>query len=178
MGAVIPALATVFAPAAGGAAAAGAGAGVAGAAGAAAGGAAAAGAGVAAGAGLGSALGTGWLGTIAGGVISGVGSGLIAKKEAKAAERRDKEEYQRRQDSYQGAGEAMRFWEQESLGDDDNPNASDPGFQRADANSNENLRVGQTEQAPRMGEKFRTRKAANRPERFRYDRSAGQIVPA
>lgn len=100
-----------------------------------------------------------------------------ARQERAEDEQNRRDEEQRRRDSYVGAGKALRFWEQESLGDDNNPNAVDPGFQRADATSNEDLRVGQREQPSRLGEKFRNRKAS-RPERFRYDSSAGQIVPA
>ncbi|UWQ30268.1 hypothetical protein [Leisingera sp. M523] len=184
MGAVIPALATLFAPAAATTAAVGTGAVAAGAAAGVGAGASTIGA-IAAGASTGAMgtaaagglLGSGWLGTIGGGLVAGLGQGMMAKQEAKDEERRELESEQRREDSYKGVGQSMRFWEQDSLGDDENPNAVDPGFQRADANSNENLRVGQRENPARMGEKFRNRKAS-RPERFRYDRAAGQIVPA
>lgn len=177
---IFPALATVFAPAAAGTAAATVGAGAAAAgvgAGAGAIGAAAAGAstGVIGTATAGGLLGSGWLGTVGGGLIAGLGQGLMAKKEQKEDERRELEGEQRREDRYKGAGQAMRFWEQDNLGDDENPNAVNPGFQRADPNSNKNLAVGQIEGPSRLGEKYRSRQP-KRQERFRYDRNAGQIV--
>lgn len=180
MGMVFPALATVFAPAAAGTAVATAGVGAAAAgvgAGAASIGAVAAGAstGAIGAATAGGFLGSGWLGTVGGGLIAGLGQGMIAKNEQKEDERRELESEQRREDRYKGAGQAMRFWEQDNFGDDENPNAVDPGFQRADPTSNKNLAVGQIEGRTRLGEKYRSRKS-NRQERFRYDRNAGQIV--
>ena len=141
MGAVAPALGTLFAPAAAGTAAAG----------------------------------TGIVGTIAGGLISGIGAGLIKKAEYKEEERSRIAEEKRREERYFGVGDAVRFWDAENGGSEEN-DTSRAGFQRADPRSNESLPVGTAEKRPRMGEKFRNRQKTT-PERFRYDRAAGQIVP-
>ncbi|MDE4189680.1 hypothetical protein [Phaeobacter gallaeciensis] len=156
---MLPALGTIFAPAAGaGAAAAGAGA------------AAAAGAGAAA------AAGTSAFATIMGGVVSGIGTAMMKKNEYKQEEAMREAEDRRVRDSYEGAGDAVRFWDQGQNPESEQA-ASTNNFERADAQSNEGLRVGQTEKRQRLGEQYRNRMETG-AKRFRYDRNAGQIVQA
>lgn len=143
---VLPALGTMFAPAAAGA------------------GVAAAGAGASA------------FATIMGGVVSGIGSALMKKNEYKAENEMREAEDRRVRDSYEGAGDAVRFWDQRQSPEGEQATSTNK-FERADAQSNEALRVGQTEQRLRLGEQYRTRMQAG-AKRFRYDRNAGQIVQA
>ncbi|GAB5434807.1 MAG: hypothetical protein EpisKO_41770 [Epibacterium sp.] len=115
--------------------------------------------------------------TIIGGVIAGLGQGLMERQRDKAEKQEDIEREERRAARYEGAGEAMRFWNQQQ-GEQDGDKASGTNqFERADPNSNENLSVGQREQRQRPGEQFRRRQQPG-GQRFRYDRQSAQIVPA
>ena len=114
--------------------------------------------------------------TILGGIVSGIGSGMMKKKEYEREEAMAEAEDRRVRDSYEGAGAAVRFWDQGQNPESEQA-ASTNNFERADAQSNEGLRVGQTEKRQRLGEQYRNRMETG-AKRFRYDRNAGQIVQA
>lgn len=109
-----------------------------------------------------------------GGILGGVGQGLMQKNQMREEENQQIRREQRLTDSYEGAGEAMRFWENR---DPDNSAQVDPQYQRPDPNSNRNLPVGTQEQTMRPGEQYRQRTQAT-PTRYRYDRNTGAIIPA
>lgn len=130
----------------------------------------------AAGAGAAAAAGTSAFATIMGGVVSGIGTAMMKKNEYKQEEAMREAEDRRVRDSYEGAGDAVRFWDQGQSPEAEQA-ASTNNFERADAQSNEGLRVGQTEKRKRLGEQYRNRMETG-AKRFRYDRNAGQIVQA
>lgn len=118
--------------------------------------------------------------TVIGGVVSGIGSGIMAsrqaKEERKAREqqeqwRRDEEE--RRRASYQGLGDAARFWE-----NGDATSGTDQGveYQRVRAGDNAGKPVGaETDlgQKPMLGQKYRSPPAGPR---YQFDKASGRIV--
>lgn len=160
MSAILPGLATVFAPAG---AAAGAGAAAAGAAGA---GAAAAAGGVAAAGMAGSGMG------LIGSILSGVGQGLFARAEMRAEERQQRRMEERREARYEGAGQAARFWSD----DEEDATITNEGaeYQRADPTEPLDRPGNETGQA---GERFRRPAApgGNQRIRNRYNPQSGRI---
>lgn len=114
--------------------------------------------------------------TIAGGLISGLGAGIMKGKERKDEERSRVAEEERRQASYNGAGEAVRFWDSDSSPENDTQ-AAGPEFQRVDAQSNNDLALGQREQPKKLGQQYRNQKPGN-GRTFRYDPQKRAIVPA
>lgn len=114
--------------------------------------------------------------TILGGVIAGLGQGLMERQREKAAQREDEAREDRKAERYEGAGDAVRFWNQDQATPSGEQASGTNQFERADANSNENLSLGQREQRQRPGEQYRRRQTPG-GERFRYDRNSAQIVP-
>lgn len=109
-----------------------------------------------------------------GGIVGGIGQGLMTKNTMREQENQRIREEQRLTDSYEGAGQALRFWENR---DPENSGQIDPNYQRPDANSNRNLPIGTTEQTMRPGEQYRQRTQPTQT-RYRYDRNTGAILPA
>ena len=121
-------------------------------------------------------FGAGGLGAkLVGGLVSGLGAGLMKKSAYKAEERARIEQEQRLEATYEGVGDAVRFWDQQP-----NDSASiDPDYQRTDPNSNKNLRVGQREQSQLPGQQYRIAATTSKPRTpaYQYDPQSGQIVP-
>lgn len=114
------------------------------------------------------------LGTaLLGGAISGIGMAKMKEAEMREEERQQIGEEDRLKETYEGAGDAMRFWDNQ----DQNKNNFSQGakYERADAMSNKNLAVGQREQRRQPGQQFRTPQKTQAP-RYKYDRNSGQIV--
>lgn len=136
------------------------------AAGAGAGGAAAAGAGIFAAGGIGT--------TIVGGLLAGFGTAMASKKAREAEEASRIAEEKRRQDSYEGAADATRFWEDPLQQGEENQAAGPNAYERADPNSNAGLAVGQREERKMPGEKYRMPEAPQKPT-VKYNPQTRQI---
>lgn len=102
-----------------------------------------------------------------------------AKIDAEAAEKAEADrvaEEERRAARYAGAGEAVRFWEDEADERADPLASSQTQMQRVDPNSNQNQTLGTQEQTQVLGQQYRTPKP--QAPRYRYDPKAGGIVLA
>ena len=114
------------------------------------------------------------LGTaLLGGAISGIGMAKMQESKMREEERQQIAEEDRVKETYEGAGDAMRFWDNPEQ--NKNNLAQGQKYVRADAKSNQNLAVGKREAPRKAGQQYRTPQQTQTP-RYRYDRNAGQIV--
>jgi len=82
-------------------------------------------------------------------------------------------EEKRMQDSYAGAGDAVKFWN--DTGQDTNNAEQGQQYERADAQSNQNLSLGQRETRQLPGQQYRST-AQQKPKRYKYDPQTSSIV--
>lgn len=117
----------------------------------------------------------GGAGGLIGGLLGGLGQGMMAKAKYKEEERQDIAREKRLQDSYEGVGDAMRFWEKDPPTSDGS--GVNPDYQRVDAMDNQNTPLGERRQEARMGEQYRS--ASTEPKkRYTYDPASGRIQMA
>lgn len=111
-----------------------------------------------------------------GGLVGGLGAGMMEKKRLEEKEAQEIRAEERLSASYAGAGDAMRFWQDVPEEEAQSAAGNDPEYYRADPNSNESLRVGQKEKTVLPGQQFKTEQKPKGV--YRYDQQTGTIVRA